>query len=463
MANAPSYLLLSRHSVYYFRVVVPDVLRPLIQRKEIRRSLQTRCKREAMIRARDFLAQVQQLFTEAFQGNKPALERLHGAWETGGTRLHGWASWLRQQRLVELCEALDLSSRSKQLGHQASTSVLLPEKPSYAPKLSEVQQELDALQAAQGVKPKTLQDKQAVTSLLIDTIGDMPVDLVTRKDALEFKAFITNLPPRRHHRKPADPTIEAEAGETISITTLNNYLKMVSSLFNFAAKAAYCKGNPFEGLQIKQRRKVNQERQAFTEEDLRQLFSSESYPKPDDPRPHKYWLPLLGLYTGARMNELCQLYLDDVVSPNGLDCIHFRESRADQSLKTVTSERMLPIHSKLKALGFLEYVEKQRQAGHERLFPELTRHSKHGYAHAASKWFARLRERLGLKGEGVRKDFHSFRHTVADHLKQQGTDEALVAGVLGHQAAGITFSRYGKDYRPEVLLPVVEKITLAVL
>lgn len=457
MARIPSYLLLSRHSVYYFRVAVPEVLRPVIQRREIRRSLKTRCKREALVRCRDLLRQVQQLFTEAFQGRKPSIERLQGAWETGGTRLHTWAAWLRQQRLVTLTDTpATVPAISTAVAYD-----LLPEKPSYAPKLSEVLEEAEAQQLAQGFKPKTLQDKRSVALLLIDTLGDVPVDLVSRKDALRFKAAIAKLPPRRYHREPQEGATGPEDGaETISITTLNNYLKMASALFNFAVKAGYCKINPIAGLQVKQRRKVSEERSAFSETDLRKLFAVNVYPSPNDPRPHKYWLPLLGLYTGARLSELCQLYLDDILNMQGLDCIHIREGRPDQSLKTVTSERVLPIHPKLLELGFLDYVTSQRKAGHERLFAELTRHSKHGYGHAPSKWFARLRERLGLKGEGVRKDFHSFRHTVADHLKQQGVEEALVAGLLGHQSAGITFSRYGKDYRPEVLLPVVEKIAL---
>lgn len=100
MSTIPSYLLLSRHSVYYFRIVVPDVIRPLFAQREIRRSLQTRCKREALIRGRDILAQVQGLFTQAFQGSRPSVELLRGAWEAGGKRLACWASWLRQQQLV---------------------------------------------------------------------------------------------------------------------------------------------------------------------------------------------------------------------------------------------------------------------------------------------------------------------------------------------------------------------------
>jgi len=93
------------------------------------------------------------------------------------------------------------------------------------------------------------------------------------------------------------------------------------------------------------------------------------------------------------------------------------------------------------------------------LFPELSRHKKHGYSAVPSKWFARLREQLGFKREGVQKDFHSFRHSFADHLKQKGIAESLVGGVLGHQSEGITFSRYGKDFQPEILAPIVESVS----
>ena len=97
--------------------------------------------------------------------------------------------------------------------------------------------------------------------------------------------------------------------------------------------------------------------------------------------------------------------------------------------------------------------------GQQRVFSELTLHKKHGYSSIPSKWFARMRAQLGFEGK---KDFHSFRHTLADHLKQKGVSEALVGGILGHQTGGITFNRYGKDFRPEVLVPVVEAINFRV-
>lgn len=74
MSKVPSYLLLSRHSVWYFRIAVPDVIHVLIGHRELRRSLQTKCKREALLRSRELLAQAQGFFTEAFQGKRPCLD-----------------------------------------------------------------------------------------------------------------------------------------------------------------------------------------------------------------------------------------------------------------------------------------------------------------------------------------------------------------------------------------------------
>ncbi|WP_065760378.1 site-specific integrase [Pseudomonas defluvii] len=492
MSAVPSYLWLSRHSIFYFRIVVPGVLRPLFPCSEIRRSLQTRCKREALIRGRELLLQVQRLYTQAFQGIRPSLDYLRGAWEAGGKRVASWASWLRQQQLVEVATSGVLRQDQPQVieggelkkavegasisrGHklrrgssatsQGNGAVMLPDVPSVSPSFSKVVEECLGQQGLEGVSVKTLDDKRSVATLLVRIIGDLPMDLITRQDARKFRETALKLPPRIN-QLPSSLSLEEvikTATSTISHTTFNNYVKNLTTFFTYAIREGYCERNPFDGLRVRQRGKVSEERSVFTEDDLRRLFSKEVYASVSSRKPNQYWLPLLGLYTGARLNELCQLYLDDVVTINGVDCLHIRASRPDQKLKTASSERLVPIHSRLKMLGFIEFIQKQRAAGHQRIFPELTCHKKHGYGAAPSKWFTRVREQLGFKdGEG-QKDFHSFRHTIADHLKQKGVSEALVGGLLGHQTGGITFSRYGKDFRPEVLAPVVEAVDFDVV
>lgn len=462
MSTVPSYLLLSRYSVFYFRIVVPEVIRPLFPQREIRRSLQTRCRREALIRGRELLLQVQRLFTEAFQGRRPSLDLLRGAWEAGGKRLSSWASWLRQQQLVSSFEAvIGQPQGAPANAKERAPRTLVKDSPPLAPKFSKVVEEHLREQAREGVSLKTLDDKRAVAALLVRIIGDHPINLITRKEAHQFRETALKLPPRIH-QLPVTSLEQAiaQATTTISLTTFNNYVKNLTTVFVYAVREGYCEKNPFDGLRVKQRGKVSEERSAFTEADLRVLFDKTRYASADGPKPNQYWLPLLGLYTGARLNELCQLRLEDVVVVNGIDCLHIRQGSADQKIKTDSSERLVPVHSRLKALGFLEYVERLRSEGQVRVFPELTRHKKHGYSAAPSKWFARVRAQLGFEGK---KDFHSFRHTLADHLKQKGVSEALVGGILGHQTGGITFSRYGKDFRPEVLAPVVEMIEWEVL
>ncbi len=431
MARPSAYLQTSEHSVFYFRIRVPETARRRIPQSYVRRSLQTKCRRQAIVRSALILEQAQSLFTQAEAGQSVDLSAL---------------SWKRPERPIEKQQ------------QSAKVEPTAPEKTS--PKLSVVLQQYLKAQRLEGVGEKTLGDKRSVMELLMRIVGDLPIHRYQRQQAQKFKEIALQLPPRANQKgKVSIEKLIAEATTTISLTTFNNYVKYLTAFFAYAVQEEYCQKNPFDGLKVKQRVKASEGRSRFTEDDLKHLFASEVYAQRDGDKPYQYWLPLLGLYTGARMNELCQLYVDDVVNINGIDCIHFREGRGDQKLKTPASERVVPIHSKLKETGFLEYVRQRQELGEDAMLFDLVRHKRHGYAATPSKWFARYRDKLGFKGGEEKKDFHSFRHTVADHLKQLGVAESLIGGVLGHQTGGITFSRYGKDFKPEVLLPIVEKIT----
>ena len=57
------------------------------------------------------------------------------------------------------------------------------------------------------------------------------------------------------------------------------------------------------------------------------------------------------------------------------------------------------------------------------------------------------------------KTLHSLRHSFADTLKQLGVQESLIAELVGHSTSDfITMSRYGKRFKPEVLLEVIKKV-----
>lgn len=44
--------------------------------------------------------------------------------------------------------------------------------------------------------------------------------------------------------------------------------------------------------------------------------------------------------------------------------------------------------------------------------------------------------------------FHSFRHSLADRLKQAGVQDTLISEILGHTVESVTMGRYGKRYQP---------------
>jgi hypothetical protein len=62
MIRLPSYLQLSAHGVYYFRAAVPDALRARLGRREIKCSLGTRSKAEAVELARSIPLSMRHLY-----------------------------------------------------------------------------------------------------------------------------------------------------------------------------------------------------------------------------------------------------------------------------------------------------------------------------------------------------------------------------------------------------------------
>jgi integrase len=108
-------------------------------------------------------------------------------------------------------------------------------------------------------------------------------------------------------------------------------------------------------------------------------------------------------------------------------------------------------------LGLLTFVEQLRERGESRLFPELPVR-RDGASQNASLWFGRYRTSIGLYGQKPKKDFHSFRTTFINTLKQKGVPEPEVATLVGHAIETQTFGRYGKPYTPEVMLTILRQV-----
>jgi hypothetical protein len=66
--------------------------------------------------------------------------------------------------------------------------------------------------------------------------------------------------------------------------------------------------DPTDGLHLKDKRRANEKQDVFEKEDLQKLFClSPEYGEDKHKHAHNFWIPILGLCAGARLDEICQL------------------------------------------------------------------------------------------------------------------------------------------------------------
>jgi integrase len=258
----------------------------------------------------------------------------------------------------------------------------------------------------------------------------------------------------------------------ISAKTAENILFNFSSFFRWAVREHIIERSPADGLKpAQQKRSKDEGRQPFSDADLVKLFSADLYRAPyrqvDRTQLGRYWVPLLALYHGARMNELCQLEVADVREADGIPFIRItEESEAgeDKKLKTRNAQRMVPVHPVLKQLGFLDYADGVRRRGETRLFPGLTKAATGYYSDNFSKWFGRFKKQRGVTDR--RLNFHSFRHGFNDATRVVDIPDAIVKELCGWSKGDSMRDHYGAGYPLErkheelakIRFPVVERL-----
>lgn len=183
----------------------------------------------------------------------------------------------------------------------------------------------------------------------------------------------------------------------------------------------------------------------FTDDELRLLFHSHSYKNNSFKKASHFWLPLLGLYTGARLEELAGLHLTSFSVIDGLPAMTLSDHDTTDEGKNEHAPRDVPIHPQLIQAGLLEYVVQLRSEGHQRLFPEIGAAARDGFAKRATVDFTNYRRSVGVgkdEGERSRKVFHSFRSTLAGRLFPLTPDADLRRRLLGHAAKDVHAGTY---------------------
>ena len=300
---------------------------------------------------------------------------------------------------------------------------------------------------------------------LFELMGDMPVEAFNVKQARLLKDRLSRCPQYfglrpEYEGKTLRQVVESGATyKTITAVTVNNRLRKLSAFMNWCKTNGYVADNPLKGLKA-MTGPAKEARLSFDRNDLTTLLDLAALKTEARKHPWRYWLPLLGRSTGARLEELCQLRVDDFIEQQGIPCIRIDDSREGQNLKNSSSRRMLPLHPALIDLGLLQHIESVRSTGADRLFSELEA-VRGKLGHAPSKWFGRYKTKLGVTDS--RKTFHSFRHTLIDELRNAGVQDSLIKRIAGHEDGAVTFSVYGSRSPLKAMAEALNHISLEYL
>jgi integrase len=414
---------INRNGWFHFKLRIPHDLVAIIGASHIQCALKTRQKRVA----NKLSLELRDRITPHFQ--RLRLERLSGTDD------------IQLQRLA--FELLPVSNRLKQSVLSKSSLRVSDLVTAY---LDDRSKHIDG---------RTILATQYVFDLFIWVNGNGSFIEVSRNDCRKFRDMMLLLPSRalRYSKTMSASGVIAMNGTPMNPKTVNKNIQFVSGLFNWAVSEELITDNPARGLTVGIKGKASSERNAYDADSLGLLIRNLTI---SDQSPENYWLPLLGYFTGMRIEELCQLRIQDVITMDDVHCI--RVSSEAGPLKTINAERIVPIHSHLIRLGFIEFVNSLDATKSIRLWHALKANAYGKFSSAYSKRFGKFKRRIGINDKKL--TFHSLRHTFANELKQSGVSEYIIAQLVGHSNSSITMGRYGKEYEVDNLSDAVEKLSL---
>lgn len=317
----------------------------------------------------------------------------------------------------------------------------------------------------------TARERERHFDLLTEMLGESRVaDAVGVEDARRVRDLLLDLPSNRN-KKQATKSLSVEEQASVADApkmqqrTIKKHLQTYHGLFAWAAQEKHVTTNPFEGIKTLSNARALQgnERAPFSEDQLAKMLAALTTTSSDMVRKdYQRWGSLIGIFSGARLNEICQLEVNDIRQEAGRWCFDLNDEGEGKTLKTGAARRLVPVHSFLLAQGLLSFVERVRKTGETRLFSDLTYDPKNKWGRALSRWFNdRLLVRLGMKSKQL--TFHSLRHTMVNRLLNAGVEEAVVKALVGHRAEGVTQATYNRaGYSIERKAEAIERFSVPV-
>lgn len=310
----------------------------------------------------------------------------------------------------------------------------------------------------------TLKDNFTYADTLKSLLKREYVEDITYQDCRDVSEYIYNVPKNWKQNFPNSELYDIVRDtsltyEKLSKKTMKKYIVFLKSLLLFARKEKLDVISDFSDAldipPIQDGDEINIE--SYTQDELVKIFGSNFYPSRYDRKYFaKFWIPLIGLYTGARLNEICQLYVDDIRKENGIFYFNITRDRPDQFTKNTQSIRKVPIHSKLIELGFLDFVKAVKKSKKDRIFYNLTFQKKNHYAGSTSTAYGRYLDKIGITDRS--KVFHSFRHNIETILAHKKVPQSMINAMCGWKNKSIPELNYLDKYPLSLLQKEMESL-----
>ncbi|MFB2803195.1 tyrosine-type recombinase/integrase [Shewanella seohaensis] len=454
-----TYLHKNRNGNYYSRIPFPACLKAVGFPSEVRFSLRTKDRNEAMVsnlevalKAKLWIEEIkvaemseglknkviqkraeirlqERTQAEIDKKNKQYIEQLKASIQLKNQLQ---ASEERNQELVNQNQAI--KDKAKQIHSVAKIKIESTELANK--KITEFLTKNISIATPKPAKPiKTLNEVRS--EFLVDILRNKLIartvqQLETRTAAfIEFAGGSTNIADITYADARAfqEHISQGRKGKTVK-----DYLGSCRQMFGYAFKLDYVEKNHFSGLKVPDSETGKRDR--WISEELTKLFSCKIFTEHKYRNVDDYWLPLVMLHTGARPSEICQLETADYEVIHSIPSLKITDDSVyednQKRVKNKNAKRTVPIHRKLIELGFLKFIEVKLKRGDRQLFSSKPTGKYQEWSKSFAQRFGRTLDKLGFEA-GNRPTAYGFRHTVRDEFKINESSKDIVTELIGHE------------------------------
>lgn len=304
----------------------------------------------------------------------------------------------------------------------------------------------------------------------VELHGDLAVDAIEDSHIVEFRQALAKVPsrlPLSLRDKPLPELVSLAntgkltgKGKERSPAAINKLLVALTSILEVMHEDGVISRNPAK-KKLLAKDDDGTGRPPYEIAELKKLFTSDLYasdywssPARAENRPSHYWMPLIALYTGFRIEEISQLKVSDIREESGIPyfSINIQHKRKRKSKAAI---REVVIHNELVKAGFMRFVQEQKRHGRDQLFHDRTKTADNRLSGSMSNWYRRYADRIGIRNDG--KTFHSLRDNFNDACENADLTDRQITRIMGHALEGAK-KHYGKGLWLKTTARLMERV-----